>query len=550
MLKPLMRLLGGLLLLAGLILLVHDGHEYFPSGRVAFSTLADLPVAPALIAAGALLILLFRARKRSPVATAPGPQAQPLAPVPVRPAKTQSRDRQFLPAALEVLETPPSPVATAFIWAICIVFAAALTWSYFGWIDIYAVAQGKIQPSGRSKVVQPLEPGKVVAVLVENGSRVNAGDVLLELDPTETTADRDSMARDLASAGAEAARRRAAIAAAQSESLRPGPIDFRIPIDAEIRRREQEVLAADLAQLASTRTSLKAQLAEKLATKERLTTSIAARARLLALGKERVAMRETLEKSGAGSRALTIEALQQYETQVTTDVGEQGQVLEIDAAVRSLERKIEEMVAQFIADQTQKLSEIEHKRDRLLQELVKAESKSEHKRLRSPVAGTVQQLAITTVGQVVGSGQSLMTIVPLDGPIEVEAYLLNKDIGFVEAGQPAVVKVEAFPFTRYGAINGAVAKVSGDAVDQRDAVNLSDPSNSIKQGTAQNQGVQSLVFPATIKLERSTMSVDGKDVSLSPGMAVTVEIKTGQRRIIDYLLSPIREVASRSGHER
>ena len=156
-------------------------------------------------------------------------------------------------------------------------------------------------------------------------------------------------------------------------------------------------------------------------------------------------MRESLNQTKAASRAQVIETLQQYEAQVTIQAGEKGQLVENEAALITLERKLEAATTQFIADQMQKLADIERKADRLKGELVKAATKHERTRLTAPIGGTVQQLAVTTVGQVVSSGQPLMTIVPLDAPIEIEALIQNKDIGFVEAGQTAVVKVKSFP---------------------------------------------------------------------------------------------------------
>ncbi len=435
-----------------------------------------------------------------------------------------------MPAALEIVESPASPIAVSFIWAICILFAGALAWSYFGWMDIYAVAQGKIQPSGRSKVVQPLEAGRVVSVLVENGSRVEAGDVLLELDPTETGAEQEAQRGDLAAAAAEAARRKAAIEAAQSDR-RVIPIDFPPNASPGLRRREEGVLVADLSQLSATVDALKAQAAQTRAAIQRLTDSIAARDKLLALTKERVDIRETVERRGAGSRSQIIDALERHETEMTTQVGEKGQLRESTAALEATEKKMAETVAQFIADQTQKLAEAERKRDRLAQELIKASSKNERMWLRAPVSGSVQQLAVSTVGQVVSSGQALLTIVPPDAPLEIEAMILNKDIGFVHTGQPAVVKVEAFPFTRYGTIEGKVTKISADAVDMRNAPNLSEAAATVRpQGAAPasagGQGPE-MAFPATIALTRSAIDVDGKKVNLSPGMTVTVEISNG-----------------------
>ena len=464
-------------------------------------------------------------------------------------------DREFLPAALELLETPPSPVGIAGIWLICSAVLVALVWSYFGKLDIHAVAQGRIQPSGRSKVIQPVEAGKVVAIFVENGTRVKSGDILLELDPTETGADRQSQTRDLESARAESARRRVAIQVARDNdrSLLPTPIAFDPTISGAVREREELVLAGDLGQLKSSRGNQVAQLAERIATKEKLTASIESRAKVIALAKERVDMRTQLNDSGSLSRALVIEVLSQYESQITTQIAEKGQLVETQAAINTVASKIEELISQFVSDQSGKLAEAERKADRIAQDLVKATAKNERTTIKSPITGTIQQLAVSTVGQVVSSAQSLMTVVPTGGPIEIEAMIQNQDIGFVEPGQEAVIKIEAFPFTRYGSISGKVARVSRDAVEERDALAMADPMQSARPGGASG-GASSkgprLVFPATVRLEKSTINVDGKEIALSPGMSVTVEILTGQRRAIDYVLAPLREIAANSARER
>ena len=263
-------------------------------------------------------------------------------------------------------------------------------------------------------------------------------------------------------------------------------------------------------------------------------------------------MEEELVKRGAGSRARVIEATEQYQTHLVTDAGERGQVLEAEAAMRSLESKIAEAASQFVATQAQKLADAERDKDKAEQDLVKAQLKRDLTKLTAPIDGTVQQLSATTIGQVVASGQSLLTIVPFEGPMEIEAMIANKDIGFVEPGQSAVVKIEAFPFTRYGTLDATVTKVSRDAVDDRYATNLSDAASTAKpQGSAgQPSQAPNLVFPATLKLANRSIMVGDSEVMLMPGMTVTIEIKTGQRRAIDYLLSPLREFVARSAHER
>ncbi|MEE9484982.1 biotin/lipoyl-binding protein, partial [Methylobacterium ajmalii] len=195
-------------------------------------------------------------------------------------------DQEFLPAHLEILDTPPSPYAVAFTWVMCLMFGAALVWSIFAKIDIHAVATARIQPSGRSKVVQPFDTGKVQTIAVENGSRVQAGDVLLTLEPTEAEADLSSRQGDLAALEAQIARRRATIEAVERNQP-TAKVEFPAAVPPAVRAREEGAMLAEIGQYVTTRDAFEAQLAEKVATQERFTASIAARMRLQAVLKER-----------------------------------------------------------------------------------------------------------------------------------------------------------------------------------------------------------------------------------------------------------------------
>ncbi|MCH7562176.1 MAG: HlyD family type I secretion periplasmic adaptor subunit [Gemmatimonadetes bacterium] len=462
-------------------------------------------------------------------------------------------DQEFLPAHLEILDTPPSPYAVAFTWVMCLMFGAALVWSIFAKIDIHAVATARIQPSGRSKVVQPFDTGKVQTIAVENGSRVQAGDVLLTLEPTEAEADLSSRQGDLAALEAQIARRRATIEAVERNQP-TAKVEFPAAVPPAVRAREEGAMLAEIGQYVTTRDAFEAQLAEKVATQERFTASIAARMRLQAVLKERADMRETLVAKSAGTRAAVIDAVQQVE-QVSADLAyDRGQLTEAKAGAVSLQRRIAQLTSETVARQYQALTEAAQKRDALVQDVVKATLKRERTALKAPISGTVQQLAVTTLGQVVTAGQPLMVVVPTDGPIEVEAQVQNKDIGFVLPDQEAVVKIDAFPFTRYGSIEGRVVRVSRDAVDDREAGGGSD-ALSVARGQGLNPvtgmpKTQNLIFPVTVALSRTVIKADGKDVALTPGMTATVEIRTGRRRVIDYLLSPVRETTATAGHER
>jgi hemolysin D len=461
-------------------------------------------------------------------------------------------DREFLPADLEILETPPSPVRMALILIIGAFVVAALVWSWFGRIDIVAVAQGKIQPTGRVKVIEPLEAGKIAAIHVENGARVKAGHVLIEMEQGDTRAE-EANARDSYDAfRAESLRRLAALDAARKRNLTPPAVAWDADTPQPIREREAQVLAGDLSQLGDAVASFDAQIRQKQIESDRLNGTIAAQAKLVATLQERVDMRSSLVKSGSGAKSALIDAeetKEYHETQLATSKGQH------DAAVANLDvlaRDRDKTYSNFIAENGQKLAEAQRQADDWREKLVKARLKSGRMSLTSPIDGTVYGLSVTTIGQVAGAGEELMRIVPEGAALEIECYLANKDVGFVKVGQKAVVKIESFPFTRYGTLSATVERVASDAIPEPDAQQTENgPSRPRKDQTfAGAQRTQNLVFPVTLTPERTVMSVDGQQIPLTPGMAVDVDIATGNRRILEYLFSPLVETASRAMKER
>lgn len=482
-------------------------------------------------------------------ATTPAPQ--PPAP---RRIRLSRGDHEFLPAALEILETPLSPVRASMILTICAFATAALIWSWFGRVDIIATAQGKIQPVGRTKTIQPLETGKVFGVAVQNGARVRAGDALLTLDPGEARADEATLQSNIASERAEVLRRTTALTLASRHVIGAVPeVAFSPDVPPAIAVREQRVLAQDIAQLASTVGSLDGQVREKTAERERLRGTIDAQQTLVTTLKERVDMRQTLEATRSESRAKVIDALELLQTQQATLASERGQIGEIEASLGRLQHDIEKSYASFSAENAQKLADAERLMDENLEKLAKARLKTADMTLRSPIDGTVSGSMITSVGQVVTVGEQVMQIVPTDAALEIECYLPNADIGFVRKDQQAVVKIESFPFTDYGTIDAAVVRVAHDAIPQPDA----DQREQNPAGAAKDNGLfgggqrfQNLVYPVTLHMDRTVMASEGSEVPLVPGMAVTVEIKTGTRRILSYLFSPILQVATTAFRER
>ncbi|MDB5558599.1 MAG: type secretion rane fusion protein HlyD family, partial [Enterovirga sp.] len=293
-------------------------------------------------------------------------------------ALTDHADKEFLPAALEIRDKPASPYAAVFIWVLALGFGAALLWSCLARLDIFAVASGRVQVSGRSKVVQPFEAAIVRAVHVANGSRVAAGELLLELDPAEAAADLTAKSGQLESVEAELARRKAEITAVQDGG--DAEPTFPVLVGGPIRARELAVMVAELAQYRASRESVLAQIAEKLAQHDRLVGSIAAKERLMALLKERASMREALAARSAGTRAAVIDAVQLVEQTAADLASDQGQLAEAKAGARSLERRLDLLTHDMIAQQVQRIADASQKRESLSQDVVKARLKLDRTR--------------------------------------------------------------------------------------------------------------------------------------------------------------------------
>jgi hemolysin D len=436
-------------------------------------------------------------------------------------------EAEFLPAALALRETPVHPAPRIAMGLIILFAVLALFWAMFGRIDIVASAQGKLIPDDRSKILQPMETASVRAIHVRDGQQVKTGDLLIELDATQARADSTRVAADLEAARLEAARARALLAAAET-GHRP-----RLELIPEVAAAHlvdaQRLLEGQHGELRAKLDQLDAEItrreAELRATRE-LVTKLAQTA---PIARQRARDYQNLLEKNFVSRHGFLEKEQARIEQEGDLATQQARLEEIRAALLESIRQRAALVAETRRITLDALNQAEQKAAGLSQELLKAEHRDATMRLVAPVAGTVQQLAVHTVGGVVTPAQPLLVIVPGDNALEVEAFVENKDIGFVQAGQVAEVKVETFAFTKYGTLPGKVVQVSSDAIQDE------------KRG---------LVYAARVKLARTTLTVDGKNVNLTPGMAVTVEIKTGKRRVIEYFLSPLMQYGDESLRER
>ena len=430
-------------------------------------------------------------------------------------------ERAFLPAALSLQDTPVHPAPRRAMLVIMAMAVVALGWSVLGQLDIVAVAPGRIVVSDHTKLIQPLEAGVVNTILVKDGDRVSAGQVLVELDATGASADVRSVAEQLKAVNSEALRSQALLVAlAGLKSPQLGPTT-----DSQTRA----LLAAEWADISAKRAKLDAERARRDA---ELTTAREMLAKLhstVPLAQQREADFKSLTDQGfISSHAGQDRTRERIELERDLAT-QQAKLIEAQAALTESRHNSAALLAETQRNLSDRHAQASLKHQQLTQEDTKTAHKERLTRLVAPVAGTVQQLAIHSTGGVVTPAQQLMVIVPDGADVTAEISIDNKDIGFVRAGQRAEVKLETFNYTRYGTVPAQVTWVTADAV------------NDDKKGA---------IFPATLKLQRGQIGIDGKAIKLAPGMNLTAEIKTGKRRVIEYLLSPIQKTLSESLGER
>lgn len=467
--------------------------------------------------------------------------------VPFPRAEVRRREHEiaFLPAALEITESPPSPIGRAIGATIIAVFCVALLWASFGSVDIVATATGKIVPSGRTKLIQPFETGVVRAIHVGDGQSVKAGDVLIELDATMIEADQERQKSDLVAAELDVARLRAALAEDPLAAFHPpqGASPAHIEMHRQFlinQRAEQDAKLAEIGR----------QQGQKEAERSTTSASVAKIQATIPVLQERVDLHKTLLDKGLASKVTYLSELQDLVGLQQDIVVQQSRLREVDAAIALLKETREKTAVEYRRTVYDALAKAEQKAAGLAQDLIKAEQRTKLQRLTAPVDGVVQQLAVHTVGGVVTPAQALAVVVPTESHLEIEAMLSNRDIGFVHSGQKAEIKVDTFNFTRYGLLHGNVLSVSSDAITRdRQQSASNERAAGAMANTSEPKG-QDLECAARVSLDRTDMRVDEKLVKLGPGMAVTVEIKTGARRIISYVLSPLAKYEQEALRER
>lgn len=444
------------------------------------------------------------------------------------PPQRQPDEIHFLPAALALQDQPVHPAPRFIVWGIVLFFFLALVWAIVGKIDIVATSTGKIVPSGKSKVIQASEVAVVKNIFVYDGQEVKAGDTLIELDSSGTKADVDRLQNELLTAQIDQARA-SALLEAIAENKVPTLGNRISHITEQERKNVERWLNGQYLELTSATEQADAEIARRKAELKSTQTSIASLRKTLPITRKLVSDYKGLAEQEYIPRHAYLEKQQVLLDQERQLAVQLSQIDELTSGMLEAEKQKQSVIAQSRRTMLDLEQQSSQKAVSIMQELKKAEQRNKLMKLTSPVAGTIQQLAVHTIGGVVTAAQPLMVVVPKDQPVEVEAMLENKDIGFVHIGQEAEVKVDTFTFTKYGVVHGKVLSISNDAIEDE------------KRGP---------LYSIRIQLEQNKIQVADKMVSLSPGMTVRAEIKTSQRRIIEYFLSPLQRHVDESLTER
>src|SRR5574343_370152 len=420
----------------------------------------------------------------------------------------QPHESEFLPAALSWQAAPASP-ATRWIARILMgIIIFVFVWSIFGKMDIIVNASGKIIPQERIKSIAAVETARVEQLYVEEGQVVQVGDFLIELDTLMTDRDRDKAIGEQDAARLQVARSKALLASIDANSLQP--------------MTDTEGIASDRVLIATEH--LKTQWVDYESKRRRLDGEVSRYNRQLPLITKRVNDYKNLALNHDVSGHAWLEK-EQERTELEGKLADA--IHQRDALIAETRKNAQDQLSdglKFAASSGQ--------------DALRASAHSDLLKLKAPVTGTVQQLTVHTIGGVVQAAQPLMVIVPTQHQVEIEAFVENKDIGFIHEGQHAEVKVETFDYTKYGTIKGKVLHVSRDAIDPSGTAALDALQNKDKLKKDQDKP-KGAVYSVKVLLEQRVMNIDGRAVTLVPGMAASIEIKTGSRRIIEYFLSPL-----------
>jgi HlyD family secretion protein len=447
--------------------------------------------------------------------------------------KAPSNVLDFSPSLLRLQESAPNPLGRTVLWALVLLLLGLVVWAVFGKLDIVAVAEGKLVPQSYVKIVQPAESGVIKEILVREGDQVRAGQVLIRMDALITDADARAIQTDLQRHQLTLRRVDAELADVPLQLLAGDPPHLAAAAQAQYRANRaafQAALAEEKSRLAKAKQDLGAAVEIQRKYSE-----------VLPHYREQEKAFEKLGKDGFAGGVMVsdkkrerIEKEQEFNTQA-------HMIESARAGVQQSEMKLVEIDSDYRRQLHVERSEAQGAFDKLAQELAKQTHRKEQLELKATQDSVVKDLATHSIGTVVQPGTVLLTLVPRHETLRAEVWLSNEDIGFVKQGQAVRLKFAAFPFQKYGMVEGVVEHIGADAVDS--ATNESAPSARPGESAV-------LTYKVLVALKAAELKADGTRFPLSAGMQANAEILLGTRTVLEYLLSPVQKAWHEAGRER
>ncbi|WP_409522861.1 HlyD family type I secretion periplasmic adaptor subunit [Nitrincola sp. MINF-07-Sa-05] len=431
--------------------------------------------------------------------------------------------REFMPVAMELEATPASPLGRFLLWFIVSMFVFAVVWASIGKVDVIAVAEGHILPSGKARTLQPSTLGVVSTIQVRNGDQVEQGQPLIVLDNALTRAELIRLEETISKREKRLARLQA-----YSDWI-DAPASADEQTDNPLQQLQDPLLKSQAEAFHSTEQMLREQQRARESERAYAQSVVSRLQQVLPLIEERANAVKSLQDQRMAARMQWLE-LEQHAIELRGQLqAEHNRVIQLQAEVRELEQRRLQLRHETLRDTLTEMEVLQSELAELAQEWAKAQVLEQQQVLMSPVRGTVHELQINNPGAVVQPAQVLLEIIPDDEELLVEAWILNRDIGFVREGLSASVKVHTFQFTKYGSVPATLISISRDAVvDEREGPR----------------------YLARLKLERDWMDINGQRINLTPGMTVSTEIATGQRRLIEFFAAPVLSALDEAGRER
>ena len=437
---------------------------------------------------------------------------------------------RFGPDFARLAHERPSPRPRAVLYLMLGLLASILAWTCFGRLDIVAVSQGKLVPQSFVKIVQPAEGGIVRDILVKEGDAVREGEILVRMDTRLAQADVRTVSDELDRRRLQLARIDAELAGSPMKRARDDPPALVTQMEAQMRARRQSYADALAGEEA-----LRVRSVHDLGSASEIETKLRQTAPIY---REQAQAWEQLAKEGFAGRLLMLDRQRSHLEAEQELKAQQRTVESLKAAIAQADKRIAQIHSNYRRELHDERTEAHAQYLRLQQESVKHQHRHALLELKSPQAGIVKDLATHTPGTVLAPGTVVLTLVPQDEPLVAEVWITNADAGFVQAEQKARVKVAAYPFQKYGLLDGVVEQVSADAQDRPGA-----PEGTMKPSS-------DLAYRARVRLAPTEASADARRLKLVAGMAVSAEVHIGRRTVLEYLLSPIQKAAAEAARER